>query len=265
MKSGLTISPSVPMSGESSRFTDRSAVSDPRGMRITAANDRDNESELRCGACARRRLLRRARHRQRCLRASRRPSSAEQRGRAGRARDEDDAPGVQLREGAGRHPGGVRRGRLARDPRRGRHAQLARHRRPAPRRGADERGAVRDPLARGARRRVHARRTAAIAAGPLRRRERGKRLLQVGDRTGHAITKALREAFEEGAGAELPAPRARTLEPSAGGWAASFETKDGACRDRGRRRRSRRRRPLLSPRPRRAASCRRTIRTRQAR
>src|SRR5712691_3061626 len=31
-----------------------------------------------------------------------------------------------------------------------------------------------------------------------------KRLLQVGDRTGHAITKALRDGYEAGAGAELP-------------------------------------------------------------
>src|SRR5438309_481205 len=31
-----------------------------------------------------------------------------------------------------------------------------------------------------------------------------KRLLQVGDRTGHAITKALREAFEAGRGTALP-------------------------------------------------------------
>src|SRR5216110_3412975 len=31
-----------------------------------------------------------------------------------------------------------------------------------------------------------------------------KRLLQVGDRTGHAITKALRDAYEQSAGEELP-------------------------------------------------------------
>jgi aspartate oxidase len=54
-----------------------------------------------------------------------------------------------------------------------------------------------------------------------------KRLLQVGDRTGHAITKALRETFEESAGEELPHHALRTLEPSAGGWVASFETKEG--------------------------------------
>jgi L-aspartate oxidase len=39
-----------------------------------------------------------------------------------------------------------------------------------------------------------------------------KRLLQVGDRTGHAITKALREAFEAGAGETLPHHRlSRTI------------------------------------------------------
>jgi L-aspartate oxidase len=54
-----------------------------------------------------------------------------------------------------------------------------------------------------------------------------KRLLQVGDRTGHAITKALREAYEASAGEELPHHALQTLEPSADGWIASFETKEG--------------------------------------
>jgi aspartate oxidase len=54
-----------------------------------------------------------------------------------------------------------------------------------------------------------------------------KRLLQVGDRTGHAITKALREAYEGSAGEELPHHALKTLEPSADGWIASFETKEG--------------------------------------
>ena len=54
-----------------------------------------------------------------------------------------------------------------------------------------------------------------------------KRLLQVGDRTGHAITKALREAYEGSAGEELPHHVLRALEPSAEGWVASFETKEG--------------------------------------
>ena len=55
-----------------------------------------------------------------------------------------------------------------------------------------------------------------------------KRLLQVGDRTGHAITKALREAFEAGEGATLPHHRLTQLEPSASGWRASFATPAGA-------------------------------------
>ena len=54
-----------------------------------------------------------------------------------------------------------------------------------------------------------------------------KRLLQVGDRTGHAITKALRETYEESAGEELPHHALRGLEPSQSGWVASFETKEG--------------------------------------
>jgi len=54
-----------------------------------------------------------------------------------------------------------------------------------------------------------------------------KRLLQVGDRTGHAITKALRETYEASAGAELPHHALVALEPGATGWSASFQTKEG--------------------------------------
>jgi len=54
-----------------------------------------------------------------------------------------------------------------------------------------------------------------------------KRLLQVGDRTGHAITKALREAFEAGSGTELPHHALSAVEPVEGGWKAQFETPDG--------------------------------------
>ncbi|HEX5029625.1 MAG TPA: FAD-dependent oxidoreductase [Gaiellaceae bacterium] len=57
-----------------------------------------------------------------------------------------------------------------------------------------------------------------------------KRLLQVGDRTGHAITKGLRDAYEASAGEELPHHALTALEPSAEGWLASFETKDGTAR-----------------------------------
>jgi aspartate oxidase len=55
-----------------------------------------------------------------------------------------------------------------------------------------------------------------------------KRLLQVGDRTGHAITKALREAFEAGGGTELPHHALSGLEPKAAGWRAICATKDGS-------------------------------------
>jgi aspartate oxidase len=54
-----------------------------------------------------------------------------------------------------------------------------------------------------------------------------KRLLQVGDRTGHAITKALRDRFEEGSGTALTHHALRALEPRESGWAASFATRDG--------------------------------------
>ena len=72
-----------------------------------------------------------------------------------------------------------------------------------------------------------------------------KRLLQVGDRTGHAITKSLREAFEAGSGTALPQHTLVELEPSAAGYAATFVTPDGAARDRLEHRRARSRRPLL--------------------
>jgi aspartate oxidase len=54
-----------------------------------------------------------------------------------------------------------------------------------------------------------------------------KRLLQVGDRTGHAITKALRDTYESSDGAELPHHALRSLRPGENGWIASFDTKDG--------------------------------------
>jgi len=54
-----------------------------------------------------------------------------------------------------------------------------------------------------------------------------QRLLQVGDRTGHAITKSLRETYEVGGAAELPHHVLRAIAPTDSGWAASFETKEG--------------------------------------
>ena len=51
-----------------------------------------------------------------------------------------------------------------------------------------------------------------------------RRLLQVGDRTGHAITKALREGFEAGDGAVLAHHRLTSLEPVESGWRATFTT-----------------------------------------
>ena len=47
-----------------------------------------------------------------------------------------------------------------------------------------------------------------------------KRLLQVGDRTGHAITKSLREAFEAGGGTALPKSPLAELERTESGWRA---------------------------------------------
>ncbi len=47
-----------------------------------------------------------------------------------------------------------------------------------------------------------------------------KRLLQVGDRTGHAITKALRDAWEAGSGTSFPGSPLTSLEPIPNGWRA---------------------------------------------
>jgi L-aspartate oxidase len=47
-----------------------------------------------------------------------------------------------------------------------------------------------------------------------------KRLLQVGDRTGHAITKALRDAWEAGSGTSLLGSPLDSLEPTSSGWRA---------------------------------------------
>ena len=55
-----------------------------------------------------------------------------------------------------------------------------------------------------------------------------KRLLQVGDRTGHAITKALREDFEAGPGTVLDHHALLEMEPRADGWRARFEVHDGS-------------------------------------
>jgi succinate dehydrogenase / fumarate reductase flavoprotein subunit/L-aspartate oxidase len=54
-----------------------------------------------------------------------------------------------------------------------------------------------------------------------------QRLLQVGDRTGHAITKSLRDTYEAGDGAELPHHALRAITPGDSGWVASFETREG--------------------------------------
>ena len=54
-----------------------------------------------------------------------------------------------------------------------------------------------------------------------------QRLLQIGDRTGHAITKALRETYETSSGAELPRHSLVSLGPTTAGWMASFQTKEG--------------------------------------
>ena len=53
-----------------------------------------------------------------------------------------------------------------------------------------------------------------------------RRLLQVGDRTGHAITKSLRDAHESGAAVSFQNHALAELRPTAGGWQATFDVKD---------------------------------------
>ena len=168
--------------------------------------------------------------------------SADRAGARGRARDEGRAPVLQLREGAGRHPGRVRRRRLARAARRGR-LDAASHE------TADMRlvevltgeAPSRDPLARGARRRVHARERR-LPARALRRRDRGSGC----SRSATApATRSRRRCATRSRGrhpARLPnvaAARARAARRTAGARAAAstmIDAGDG---------RPRRRRPLL--------------------
>src|SRR5438093_10919390 len=54
-----------------------------------------------------------------------------------------------------------------------------------------------------------------------------KRLLQVGDRTGHAITTALRDTFQASSGEALPNCPLVSLEQSGNGWVATCLRKNG--------------------------------------
>ena len=56
-----------------------------------------------------------------------------------------------------------------------------------------------------------------------------QRLLQVGDRTGHAITKALRETYEAGSGDELPHHKLVELERSDNGLVRRVPTREGTA------------------------------------
>jgi succinate dehydrogenase / fumarate reductase flavoprotein subunit/L-aspartate oxidase len=54
-----------------------------------------------------------------------------------------------------------------------------------------------------------------------------KRLLQVGDRTGHAITTALRDAYTSSGGESFPNSPLRSLEQAEHGWVATCRQKNG--------------------------------------
>ena len=184
-------------------------------------------------------------------------------GRPRRGRDEDDPAGLQLGEGPGRHPGVVRRRRQSRAARGGRDALVARHRSARARRvlTSEARGAIAWLEELGcAFTRENGGYRLARCGGATR-----KRLLQVGDRTGHAITKALREAYEAGDGDRArapPADRARARRRTAGARRSRRRTARTRSTPRPS---SSRRADAASPRPRPAASSRPTIRTRRAR
>src|SRR5437588_2334238 len=54
-----------------------------------------------------------------------------------------------------------------------------------------------------------------------------KRLLQVGDRTGHAITTALRDSFVASSGEAIPNCPLVAIEPAESGWLATCRRKNG--------------------------------------
>src|SRR5947199_9016158 len=54
-----------------------------------------------------------------------------------------------------------------------------------------------------------------------------QRLLQVGDRTGHAITTALRDSYVASSGEALPNCPLVSLEPAGNGWLATCRRKNG--------------------------------------
>src|SRR5512141_2192562 len=54
-----------------------------------------------------------------------------------------------------------------------------------------------------------------------------RRLLQVGDRTGHAITTALRDAYTASSGEAFPNAPLVALEPAGSGWLATCRPKSG--------------------------------------
>ena len=56
-----------------------------------------------------------------------------------------------------------------------------------------------------------------------------KRLLQVGDRTGHAITKALRDAYEASSGVVFEHHALTALEPGDRAWTVTCETRGGTA------------------------------------
>ncbi len=171
------------------------------------------------------------------------------------------APVLQLGQGPGRHPGGLRRGRLPGAARRGRLAELPRDGRTWSLVGVlTVGGAGHDPLARGARRRVHPLERR-LPPRPLRRREPqapapGRRPHGPRD---HERPARRRRGLE---------PRSRCRSRRSSELEADRERLAGPlrrARRRGGRGRARRRRPLLPRGARSAASSPPTIPARPAR
>ena len=142
-----------------------------------------------------------------------------------RARDQELDPGEQLVEGAGRHPGRVRRGRLARAPRRGRDALVARHGGSAARRGAHGRGAVRRSTgsrSSAARSRARTAATASPAAAAPRASGCSRSATARATRSRRRCARASRRAA-----ARASRPRSARARARPERLAASFGVKDG--------------------------------------
>ena len=104
--------------------------------------------------------------------------------------------------------------------------QLARDGRPRAGRGADRRGAGRDPLARGARRRVHARERR-LPAGALRRRDRASGCCRSATAPATRSRPRCARRSRRPTARRFPNTPARRARAGRNGWRATLRAKDG--------------------------------------